>query len=93
MQLTRTFLFSGAVALLGLAGLAASTTQASAYIACNHDGDCWHTDSRVRAPGVTFDWHPDSWYFQQHWDADKNRHFRDYHEGRGYYRNGVWITL
>jgi hypothetical protein len=69
----------------------AAAAPASAYVACNRDGDCWHTDKRVTAPGVTFDWHPDDWYFHQHWDAD--HHFRDYHEGRGYYRNGVWITL
>jgi hypothetical protein len=40
---------------------------------------------------VHFAFHPDDWYFHQHWDAD--RHFRDYHEGRGYYKDGVWITL
>ena len=73
-------------------GLAASV-PASAYVACNSTGDCWHTESRVTVPGVTFSWHPDDWYFHQHWDADKDRHWRDYHEGRGYYRNGVWITL
>ena len=71
-------------------GLAA-TAPASAYVACNKDGDCWHTDSRVTVPGITFDYHPDDWYFHQHWDAD--RHFRDYHPGRGYYRGGVWVTL
>jgi ABC-type glycerol-3-phosphate transport system substrate-binding protein len=35
--------------------------------------------------------HPDSWYFHQHWDA--NHHWMDHHEGRGYYRNGAWITF
>lgn len=73
-------------------GLAA-TAPASAYVACNHEGDCWHTESRVTVPGVTFDWHPDDWYFHQHWDTDRDRHFRDYHTGRGYYKGGVWITL
>ena len=73
--------------------LAVSATSASAYVACNHDGDCWHTrTSRVRVPGVTFDWHPDDWYFHQHWDAG-DHHWRDFHSGRGYWRDGVWITL
>jgi hypothetical protein len=90
MTFKKTFLMTSA-AILGLAGLAATTTSASAYVACNHDGDCWHTDSRAAVPGVTFDYHPDDWYFHQHWDA--NRHFRDYHEGHGYYRGGVWVTL
>lgn len=77
--------------LLGglLATLAAA--PASAYLACNRDGDCWHTESRYRAPGVRFDYHPDDWYFHQRWDD--RRHYREHHEGRGYYRSGVWITL
>ena len=78
-------------ALAGAAAVVAFAAPASAYIACNHEGDCWHTDRRVTAPGVTFDFHPDDWYFHQHWDAD--HHFRDYHAGRGYWRSGVWVTL
>jgi len=81
----------GAATATGLA--LAFAAPASAYVACNHEGDCWHSDKRVTAPGVTFDWHPDDWYFHQHWDNDRDRHWRDYHEGRGYWRNGVWITL
>ena len=77
--------------LLGTGALVATVAPASAYMACNRDGDCWHTDSRPRAPGIKFDVHPDDWYFHQHWDAD--HHWRDYHDGRGYYRNGLWIAL
>jgi hypothetical protein len=91
MKLNKTILSTTVAALVSIAGLAASSTAASAYVACNRDGDCWHTDSRARVPGVRFDYHPDDWYFHQRWDA--NRHFRDYHTGRGYYRGGVWITL
>ena len=93
MKFKQAFLISAAAAFLGLAALAATATTASAYIACNHEGgDCWHTDKRVRAPGVTFDYHPDDWYFHQTWTGS-DRHYRDYHEGRGYYKNGIWITL
>jgi hypothetical protein len=81
------FLTTAAVAG-GLAMLAAA--PASAYIVCNPGGDCWHSDSRVHVPGVTFSYHPDDWYFHRHWDAD---HWHDWHDGRGYWRNGVWITL
>ena len=89
------WLVSGAAtAFLGICGLAATATGASAYVACNHDGgDCWHTEHRDRAPGVRFDYHPDDWYFHRHWDSDNEHHWRDYHEGRGYYKGGVWITL
>jgi len=74
------------------AGVAFGVAPASAYVACNSDGDCWHTDAQVAVPGVTFNYHPDDWYFHQHWDAG-DRHWRDYHDGRGYYRGGVWIGL
>lgn len=80
-------------AVIGAGALAASASSASAYIACNREGDCWHTDSRFRAPGVTFSFHPDDWYFHQRWDRDRDRRFHEYREGRGYWRNGVWITL
>ena len=80
----------GAVA--GAGALVAVTLPASAYIACNREGDCWHTESRVAPPGVRFEFHPDDWYFHRHWD-DGRMHYREYHEGRGYWRNGVWITL
>ena len=80
-------LSAAAVAAIGLG----ATIPANAYIACN-GGECWHTDTRYAAPGVRFDYHPDDWYFHRHWDGDRY-HYRDYHEGRGYYRNGVWVTL
>jgi len=88
----KTALSAAAVTVLMSTGaLIATTGAASARMVCNDTGDCWHTDSRVRAPGVRFDYHPDDWYFHQSWDGD--RHYRDYHEGRGYYRGGLWIGL
>jgi hypothetical protein len=77
--------------LMGTAGLVVAAAPASARVVCNPEGDCWHTDSAPRVPGVRFESHPDDWYFHQHWDD--HRHYRDYHEGRGYYRSGVWINL
>ena len=79
-------------ALTGVSALALISTSASAGIVCNSDGDCWHTESKVGAPGARFDYHPDDWYFHQKWDGG-DRHYRDYHEGRGYYKSGIWITL
>ena len=83
---------AGVAALMATGVLAATAVPASAYVACNHDGDCWHTERRVVTPGVRFDYHPDDWYFHQRWDGG-DRHYRDYHEGRGYYKGGLWITL
>ncbi|HYS45795.1 MAG TPA: hypothetical protein VEM35_05125 [Rhizomicrobium sp.] len=81
-------------AVIGASALTAMAVPASAYIACNRFGDCWHTESRYRPPGMRFDYHPDDWYFHERWDGDERRHWRsDYHRDRGYYRNGLWITF
>ena len=93
MFLKNAVLIGTTVAALSIVGLVASATGATAYVYCNHEGDCWHSDARIRVPGVTFSFHPDDWYFHQHWDTDRDRHWREYHEGRGYWRNGVWVTL
>ena len=93
MALKKLILTASTSALLAFGGLAASSVAASAYVVCNREGDCWHTEARVRVPGITFGYHPDDWYFHRHWDSDRERHWRDYHEGRGYYRGGVWVTL
>ena len=83
---------AAAAASLGLGLAAMSAGPAAAYVACNGEGDCWHTDSRVHYhPGWGVVTHPDAWYFHQHWD-DHHR-WREEHEGRGYWRNGVWITF
>lgn len=76
--------------MVALGVVVALSVPSSAYVACNA-GECWHTDRRVAVPGVAFEYHPDDWYFHQHWDGD--RHWHDYHEGRGYWRSGVWVNL
>jgi len=73
--------------------LVATTSASQAYITCNHEGDCWHTERHVAVPGVTFSYHPDDWYFHRHWDSEREHHWREAHEGRGYWRNGVWVTF
>lgn len=81
-------------ALMAGGALMATAAPAAARIVCNNEGDCWHTDARpAPVPGIRFSLHPDDWYFHQHWDNDRDHHYRDYHEGRGYYKGGVWIQL
>ncbi len=81
-------------ALIGAGALAASASTASAYVVCNRDGDCWHTDTRYRYPGVGFTYHPDDWYFHRTWRDNDRDHWRsDYHRERGYWRGGVWVTF
>jgi len=94
MSIIKQVLANAAIAtFMGTAALLVTAPAASAYVACNRDGgDCWHTDKRVHAPDAHLDYHPDDWYFHQKWDGN-DHHFRDYHEGRGYYKGGVWIDL
>jgi hypothetical protein len=90
MTSLKTALSAAAITLLmGSGALVATTTAASARMVCNSDGDCWHTESSYQYPGTGYSRHNDDWYFHQKWDGD--RHYRDYHEGRGYYKSGVWI--
>jgi hypothetical protein len=79
--------------LMGIGALAVTASTASARMVCNADGDCWHTDNNIKYPGTGYVRHNDDWYFHQKWDNDNHDHYRDYHEGRGYYKSGVWITL
>jgi hypothetical protein len=48
-------------------GLCLAAVPASAYTACNRDGDCWHTDTRVHFPGATLSFHTDN-----SWDANRS---------------------
>jgi hypothetical protein len=76
-------------ALAGAAAVAATAAPASAYVACNRYGNCWHAGERYEyrpAFGVTI--HDDNWKWRGH-----RYHWRE-HEGRGYWnRSGVWITF
>jgi len=80
------------IALLGMASAALlSTTGASAAVVCNDDGDCWHTkqryeykpDFRLRVYGDNWRWHK----------RDHDRYRWREHDGRGYWRKGVWIEF
>jgi hypothetical protein len=70
-----------------MAGLALTTTAASADVACNRWGECWHVHDRIAYPGgLGVVWHPDGWRAKHmHWRKDRFDH--------GYYRNGVWIAF
>ncbi len=82
-----------ATAVLSVGALAVTAGTASAYVVCNGSGDCWHTDQRTRyAPDVKAEYHPDNWYFHRDWSHDNDHHWREQHEGHGFYRGGVWVT-
>jgi hypothetical protein len=77
-------------AVLAGGAVVGTATTASADVACNNAGECWHVHDRLAYPadvGVVF--HDD------HWGAAHRHgwHWRHDRFDRGYYRNGVWITF
>jgi hypothetical protein len=86
----RKLMTTGAVAaLIGIGALAATSTAASAYTVCNRYGDCWNERTRYTYPGTLgVRFYGDNYRYDRH-----RYHWRDHHEGRGYWRNGLWITF
>ncbi len=78
-------------ALLGLSALVASATSASAAIACNGEGECWHVKrAYTYAPAYGVVVHPNNW----RWGPGERYVWREPpHGGRGYWRGGVWIRF
>ena len=73
--------------LLATGALALATTSASAEIVCNDEGDCWHVNGKMEyRPEFKLHVHPDNW----RWGEKEHYKWRE-HEGRGYWRGGVWI--
>jgi hypothetical protein len=73
-------------ALLGLTAIALSAPAASAAIACNGEGACWHVrHNYAYAPTYGVVVHPDNW----RWGPREHYVWRE-HTGRGYWRHGVW---
>ena len=78
-----------AVLAMGTAVAALTATTASAAIVCNNEGVCWHVHRHYNYdPGFGLVVHPDNWV----WGPNDHYVWRE-HTGRGYWRNGVWITF
>lgn len=85
----REFVKLGAAAALGVTALAIAATSASAAIVCNREGECWHVPrAEVYRPEFGVVVHPNSW----RWGPREHFVWRE-HPGRGYWRNGVWVTF
>ena len=76
-------LLAGAIATGALVSVAGG---ANAYTVCN-GRECWHSDTRISHPGVHFAYHPDNWYTGH----AKAYRWHEAHDGRGYWRGGVWV--
>lgn len=75
-------------AVTGLGAIAMTSALASAAVVCNGD-TCWHTHHGSRYPaGVGVVVHDDHWRWGPH------AHYAWHeHTGRGYWREGIWVTF
>ena len=78
------------VALMAAGALTLAATSASAEIACNEEGECWHIKGKADfyKPEHGIHIYPDNWK----WGEKEHFKWRE-HEGRGYWKGGVWIVL
>jgi len=84
-----TILKSALVAAAAFGAIAATASAASADVACNRWGECWHVrDHYTNYPvalGITF--------HEEGWKGDGTRHWRwrhDMADDHGYYSHGRW---
>ena len=77
-------------AALGILGVLALTTGASAAVVCNEDGGCWRVkEKHTYPPDVKLHVYEDDWKWA---DTDSAKYrWREPGPSRGYYRGGVWI--
>jgi hypothetical protein len=75
--------------IIGAGALAATAGTASAEIVCNGAGDCWHVREHYDyQPAFGLSVHPDNWRW-----GDRDHYRWHEHEGRGYWKGGVWVTF
>jgi hypothetical protein len=84
-----TILKSALLAAAAFGAVAATASVASADVACNRWGECWHVrDHYTTYPatlGITF--------HEEGWKGDATRHWRwrhDRDDDHGYYSHGRW---
>ena len=68
-------------------------TSASAYVACNTDGDRWHTGSKALDwSAVRLKYHDDDWWHAHKADAQYHLHDADAQHNwqQGYWSKGEW---
>jgi hypothetical protein len=76
-------------AAIAVGGFGAAATSASAAVVCNAENECWHVKGHYDyKPEWNVQVHPDNW----RWAESDHYKWRE-HNGRGYWRNGVWIKF
>jgi hypothetical protein len=88
----KTWLGTGAVAaVLAAGGLVAIPSTASADVACNSYGECWHVQRHYTEypSGIGIQFYGDDW--RRAHERDTHYHWmKDRDDDRGYYSHGEW---
>jgi len=85
------FKTSALAAVLCAAATVALSTAASADVACNRYGDCWHVSQRYTTypSGLNVQFYNDDWRAAH--ESDSQYHWRENQkDDHGYYENGEW---
>ncbi len=90
MKSLKSILATGALtAAVTIGAIAATTTSASAYVACNRWGECWRVHDRYTnyPVGLGVVIREDNWWDHHH----RHYHWRnDRPDDHGYYDHGGW---
>jgi hypothetical protein len=92
MRISKHFIAACSALALGGAALFGAA-PAWAYVACNSNGDCWHTGSKsLDWSGVILKYHDDDWWDAHKGDAEFHFHDSDAEHNwqRGYWSKGTW---
>lgn len=85
----KTFSAIAVAALMGVGAVTMISTNASAAVVCNEDGDCWHTQTdRTYEPALGLSVHENDWK----WKEGEKHNWRE-HEGNGYWKGGAWSNF
>ena len=83
----------GKTAIVACSALFVTATAASAEIACNDEGDCWHVKTRHEyKPEFKVRIYDDKWKWEE---AESKKYRWREHEGddRGYWSKGIWLKF
>ena len=76
--------------LVAAGALALAATGTSAAVVCNAEGDCWHVKGEANFYKPEHGVH----IYAGDWKWGEKEHYKwREHEGRGYWKKGVWIGI
>ena len=83
----------GKVGVIASSALFVTVSAASAEIACNDEGDCWHVKTRQEyKPEYKVRVYPNDWKWEEA-EGKKYRWREHEDDDRGYWNKGIWLKF